>query len=103
MKLKKGDKVIMLGGKDRGKTGTVGRTDPKANKLIVQGLNMVKRHLKARKQGQKGQIVARERWVDAASVAFMSKDTGKATRLGWQIGPDGKTKVRIDKKSGLTV
>ena len=103
MKIKKGDTVIMLSGKDRGKTGTIGRTDPATNTVIVQGLNMVKRHLRAKKQGQKGQIIARERWVNAASVAFVSKDTGKATRLGWQISPDGKTKVRVDKKNGLTV
>jgi large subunit ribosomal protein L24 len=103
MKIKKGDKVIMLSGKDRSKTGTVGRTDPKAGKVIVQGLNLVKRHMRPKKQGQKGQIVAVERWVSASSVAFISKDTGKATRLGWQMSSDGKTKVRIDKKSGLTV
>jgi large subunit ribosomal protein L24 len=102
MKIKKGDKVIMLGGKDRGKTGAVLNADPKAGTVVVQGLNMVKRHLRARKQGQKGQIISVERWVSVAGVGFVSKDTGKATRLGWQIGPDG-TKVRIDKKSGLQV
>ena len=102
MKIKKGDNVIMLSGKDRGKTGTVQRTDPAAGRLIVGGLNMVKRHLRARKQGQKGQIVSVERWVSASSAAFVSKDTGKATRLGWQINPDG-SKVRIDRKSRIQV
>lgn len=103
MKIKKGDKVIMLSGKDRSKTGTVQRTDPKAGKVVVQGLNLVKRHMRPKKQGQKGQVVSVERWVSASSVAFVSKDSGKATRLGWQISPDGKTKVRIDKKNGLTI
>jgi large subunit ribosomal protein L24 len=103
MKIKKGDKVIMLSGKDRSKTGTVKRTDVRAGKVIVEGLNMVKRHLKARKQGQKGQIVSIERWVSAASVAYVSKDTGKATRLGWHISADGKTKTRIDKKTGSEI
>ncbi len=102
MKIKKGDNVIMLSGKDRGKTGTVQRTDPKANRVIVGGLNLVKRHQRARKQGQKGQIVSIERWVSAAAVAFVSGETGKATRLGWQVNPDG-SKVRVDTKSKLPV
>lgn len=102
MKIKKGDNVVMLSGKDRGKTGTVLSTDPKAGKVIVQGLNQVKRHQRARKQGQKGQIVSVERWVSASTVAFVSKETGKATRIGWQVGNDG-SKVRIDKKSKLQV
>lgn len=103
MKIKKGDKVIMLSGKDRGKTGTVLRTDVEANKVIVQGLNQVKRHLRPKKQGQKGQIVSIERWVSASAVGYVSKETGKATRLGWQLGADGKSKVRVDKKSGITI
>jgi large subunit ribosomal protein L24 len=102
LKIKKGDTVVMLGGKDRGKTGTVQRTDPTNRRVIVQGLNLVKRHLRARKQGQKGQIVSVERWVSAASVAYVSKSTGKATRLGWQVSPDG-VKTRIDRKSGVAV
>lgn len=99
MKIKKGDKVIMLSGKDRTKTGAILRTDPGNNKVIVEGLNMVKRHLKARKQGQKGQIVSVERWVSAASVAVVNKDTGKAARIGWELGADGKSKIRIDRKT----
>ncbi len=99
MKIKTGDKVIMLSGKDRTKTGTVLRTDPKNNKLVVSGLNLVKRHKRATKQGQKGQIVDVERWVSAASVAAVNKDTGKAARVGWELGADGKTKTRIDRKT----
>ena len=102
LKIKKGDTVVMLGGKDRGKKGTVQRTDPEAGRVIVQGLNLMKRHLKARKQGQKGQIVSVERWVNAASVAFVAKDSGKATRLGWLVNPDG-SKVRVDRKTGMPV
>ena len=102
MKIKKGDNVIMLGGKDRGKTGSVVRTDPEANRVIVQGLNLVKRHLRPKKAGQKGQILAMERWVSASAVAFVSKDTQKPARLGWKVNPDG-SKSRIDKKTGLPV
>ncbi|MCC6405354.1 MAG: 50S ribosomal protein L24 [Candidatus Yanofskybacteria bacterium] len=103
MKIKKGDTVIMLSGKDRAKTGKVLRTDPKAHKVIVEGLNMVKRHLRPRKAGSKGQIVSVERWVSASAVAVASKDTGKAARVGWQLGADGKTKVRIDRKTKIQI
>jgi large subunit ribosomal protein L24 len=99
MKIKKGDKVIMLSGKDRSKTGTVLRTNPTDGKVIVEGLNMVKRHLRAKKQGQKGQIVAVERWIAASSVAVVNKDTGKSARVGWDMGADGKSKTRIDRKT----
>lgn len=99
MKIKKGDKAIMLGGKDRGKTGTVLRTDPKAHRVVVEGLNMIKRHKRSTKQNQQGQIVSVERWVAAASVAVVSKDTGKPARVGWEVSADGSSKVRIDRKT----
>ncbi len=89
----------MLSGKDRSKTGTVLRTNPTDGKVIVEGLNMVKRHLRAKKQGQKGQIVAVERWIAASSVAVVNKDTGKSARVGWDMGADGKSKTRIDRKT----
>lgn len=90
---------MMLGGKDRKKTGTVLRTDPKNGKVIVEGLNLVKRHLRARKQGQKGQVVSVERWVSGAGVAVVNKDTGKAARVGWEMSADGNSKSRIDRKT----
>ena len=102
MKIKKGDNVIMLSGKDRGKTGTIQRTDPESGRIIVGGLNLMKRHQKARKQGQQGQIVSIERWVSASAAAYVSKESGKATRLGWLLNPDG-SKTRIDRKSKLQV
>lgn len=100
MKIKKGDKVIMLSGKDRGKTGTVLHANPRDHKVVVEGLNMVKHHLRPRKNGQKGQILAKERWVNAAGVAVVNKDTGKPARVGWQKGGVGASKVRIDRKTG---
>ncbi len=99
MKIKKGDNVIMLSGKDRTKTGTVLRTDPTGCRVIVGGLNLVKRHKRATKQGQKGQIVSVERWVPASAVAVMNKDTGKPARVGWELGSDATSKTRIDKKT----
>ena len=99
MKIKKGDKVIMLSGKDRGKTGTVMRTNPDEHRVIVERLNMVKRHKRASKQGQKGQIVSVERWVAVASVAAVNKETGKAARIGWDVSADGTSKTRMDRKT----
>ena len=100
MKIRKNDNVIMLGGKDKGKKGKVlpVLTDKDKNNitLVVEGLNMVKKHLRARKQGQKGQIVSKERAVNVSAVALVCKSCGKPTRLGFRV--DGDNKVRICKK-----
>ena len=100
MKLRKNDNVIMLGGKDKGKKGKVIHvftTEDKSNsKLVVEGLNMIKKHLRARKQGQKGQIVSKERAVNSSAVALVCKSCGKPTRIGYKV--DGNNKVRICKK-----
>ncbi|MFO0744012.1 MAG: 50S ribosomal protein L24 [Candidatus Paceibacterota bacterium] len=68
MQIKKGDKVIILTGKDKGKSGTVSKSMPKENKVIVDGLNLVKRHKKARKQGEKGVIVEVSSPINASNV-----------------------------------
>jgi len=98
MKINKGDNVIMLNGKDRGKTGKVLKLDPADGKTLVEGLNLVKRHVRARTQGQKGQVVARERWVSVGSVAVVCKSCGKPTRIGFQVDENGENKIRICKK-----
>lgn len=86
----------MLSGKDRGKTGKVSLTFPVQNKVVVEGLNVIKKHLRARKQGQKGQIINKERAIDASSVALVCKSCGKQTRVGFKL--DGDNKIRICKK-----
>lgn len=96
MKIHKGDNVIMLSGPDRGKTGKITSVDPKENAVLVDGLNMVKRHVRARQQGQKGQVISRERFIDAARVALVCKSCGKPTRIGYLT--NGKSKTRICKK-----
>ena len=91
----------MLNGKDRAKTGKVLKIFPEDNKLLVEGLNMIKKHVRARQQGQKGQIIAKERRVSAASVALVCKTCTKPTRIGYHIekGKDGtQIKTRICKK-----
>jgi|SRR3989338_3072694 len=101
MKIKKNDNVIMLGGKDKGKKGKILHSFPESNTVVVEGLNLVKKHLRAKKQGQKGQIVSKERAVSAASVALICKSCDKQTRLGFRI--EGENKVRICKKCGAEV
>ena len=108
MKLRKNDQVIMLGGKDKGKKGKVthvfvarrslGEGGSDGDKIVVEGLNLVKKHLRAKKQGQKGQIVSKERAVSASSVALICKSCGKQTRLGYKM--EGENKIRVCKKCG---
>ena len=99
MKIKKGDNVIMLSGKDRGKTGKVTHVSPASGTVSVEGLNIIKKHTKARKQGQKGQVISKERFVSASSVALVCKACGKPTRVGYRLLENG-SKVRICKKCG---
>lgn len=96
MKIKKGDNVVILGGKDRGKRGKVLHAFTDSNKIVVEGLNLVKKHLRARKQGQKGQIVSKERAISSSSVALICKSCGKQTRVGFNT--EGDIKMRICKK-----
>jgi len=111
VKLKKGDNVIMLGGKDRGKTGKVSvvfsvrqrliKGASEESKVVVEGLNLIKKHVRARKQGQKGQIISKERSVSVSSVALICKSCGKQTRVGYKI--TGESKARVCKKCGAEV
>jgi large subunit ribosomal protein L24 len=96
MKIRKNDNVIMLSGKDKGKTGKVIAVFLKERKVIVEGLNLIKKHVRARKQGQKGQIINKERAVSVSSVALICKSCGKPTRVGYKV--IGENKVRICKK-----
>ncbi len=97
MKLRKNDKVIVLTGKDKGKTGKVVAVFPQLDKVLVEGLNKVKRHLKV-KQGQGG-IIEKEAPLFASKVALVDPKTNKPTRLGYSMDKAG-AKYRGAKKSG---
>lgn len=101
MKIHKGDNVIMLNGKDRGKAGKIILVLPERDKVVVEGLNLIKKHVRARKQGQKGQIINKERAIFASSVALVCKFCSKPTRIGHKV--NGDNKVRICKKCGAEV
>jgi len=101
MKLKKGDKVVVVSGKDKGKEGTILRTLPEANKVLIDGVGMVKRHLRRSMKGQSGGIIEQPRPVNASNVMFLDPKTNKGTRIGRKV-EDGKL-VRVAKKSGTTI
>ena len=96
--VKTGDNVMVISGKDKGKTGKVLQTSPKEGKVIVEGVAFVTKHQKARRQGQQGGIFQKERAIDASNVMLICPKCGKATRVGHSV-KDGKT-VRVCRKCG---
>ena len=101
LKLKKGDKVIVITGKDKGKTGEITKVLVKESKVLVSGINMVKRHTKPTQENAGG-IISKEMPIHISNVAFIDPKTSKATRLGFKVDKDGR-KVRVAKKSGEVV
>ncbi|MEY4229532.1 MAG: ribosomal protein [Actinomycetota bacterium] len=99
MKLKKGDTVVVIAGKDKGKEGEVVRVFPTENKVLVNGVNTAKKHQKPRAANQQGGIIDRDMPVDASNVMLVHH--GKPTRVGYRI--DGETKVRIAKSTGEVI
>ena len=96
MDLKKGDHVVVLKGKDRGKDGVIMRVIPKDGKVIVEGVNVVKKHQKATRATMQAGIIDKDMPIDASNVAILSR--GKPSRVGYRI-EDGK-KVRVALKTG---
>ena len=100
MKLKKGDTVVVIAGKDKGREGEVMTVLPKADKVIVSGVNLARKHQKARKQNEQGGIIDKDMPIHASNVMLVHK--GKPTRIGYKIKDDG-TKVRIAKRTGEVI
>ena len=96
-KIRKGDKVIVLNGRDKGRTGEVFEVRPTEGKALVRGVNLVKKHQK-QTQAQEGGIISKEAPIQLSNIAIVGRD-GKPTRVGFKIQADG-TKVRIAKRSG---
>ncbi len=98
MRIKKGDTVEVLSGNDKGKTGEVLEVIPKANKVIVKGANVRKKHVKPRKQGEEGGIISIECAIPSSKVNVVCSKCGKATRVGYS--EEKGEKIRICKKCG---
>ena len=101
MKIKKDDNVIVIAGKDKGKTGTVIRAFPKDNLVVISGVNVKKRHQRSRRSNDKGQIVDKTLPINASNVMVVDPKTNKRTRVGKKL--DGDKLVRVAKKSGTTL
>jgi large subunit ribosomal protein L24 len=107
MRIKSEDQVIIISGKDRGKTGKVLRTDPKKSRVYVEGLNIIKRHERPRSSGDMstatpGGIVEKEGPIHVSNVMVLDPKGNKGTRLGVRRTDDGK-RVRVSKRSGEVV
>ena len=101
MKIKKGDIVKMMAGKDKGKTGKVAKVIPSEEKIIVEGMNIKKKNMKPRKQGQKGHIAQISAPFYASNAMIICSSCGKATRTGYKL--EGEKKIRVCKKCGVSI
>ena len=102
MKIHKGDEVVVLQGKDRGKRGRVAFAFPADDKVIVDGVNTAKRHTKPRSQTKPGGIITKDMPIEVSNVAVVCSSCGKGVRVGYRFEPDG-TKVRICRKCGSDI
>ena len=93
MNIKKGDTVVVLSGKDKGKQGEVLGTVPGTSKVVVKGVNMVTCHVKPRKQGEEGGIIKREAAIASCKVQVVCPKCGKGTRVAHNVAGDKKTRV----------
>ena len=101
MKIKKEDTVLIISGKDRGKKGKVLKALPKERKIIVEGVNLVRKHRRPKKEGEKGQIVEIFKPIDVSNVKFVCPKCGKASRVGYKVIESGK--YRVCKKCGQEI
>lgn len=101
MKIKKGDNIMAISGKDRGKTGKVLHVLPKTNAVVVEGINIRKKHSRPKKQGQKGQIIQMPVPMDASNVMLVCSACNKPRRAGYKVFENKRT--RICKKCGSEI
>lgn len=101
MKIRKDDNVIVISGKDKGKTGKVLKAFPRENKVLIAGVNVIKRHERPRKTGSKGQIVDKTMPINVSNVMIIDPKDGKRTRVGLKV--EGPKKIRVTKNSGSTL
>ncbi len=101
MKIRKGDTVKILSGKDRGKRGQVSKVFSERDRILVQGVNVKKKHRRARRQDRKGEIILLPAPIAASAAQVVCASCGKPTRIGYRI--DAGKKVRVCKKCGKTL
>ncbi|PIV31959.1 50S ribosomal protein L24 [Candidatus Wolfebacteria bacterium CG02_land_8_20_14_3_00_37_12] len=101
MKIHKNDTIKILVGKDKNKTGKVLKVFPAKNKILVENLNIFKKHVRPKKQGEKGQIISIPRPIDVSNAAILCSSCGKTTRIGYKI--EKGNKMRICKKCSANI
>ena len=99
-KIRKGDKVVVLTGKDKGRTGEVVQVMPKKDRAVVKGINLVKRHQR-QTQTQEAGIITKEASIHLSNIAIADPKDGKPTRVGFKV--EGDKKVRVAKRSGVSI
>ncbi len=100
-KIRKGDKVVVLAGRDKGRTGEVIAVHPAEGRALVRGVNVVKRHQK-QSASQEGGIISKEAPIHLSNIAVADPKDDKPTRIGFKVRPDGK-KIRVTKRSGAEI
>ena len=93
MKIKKGDMVLIISGKDRGRTAKVLKSFPKEMKILVEGINLKSKHVRPKKQGEQGQVIKIPAPLDVSDAKFLCPKCGKATRLGYEIVEEKKFRI----------
>ncbi|OGI21678.1 MAG: 50S ribosomal protein L24 [Candidatus Moranbacteria bacterium RIFCSPLOWO2_02_FULL_48_19] len=101
MKIKKGNQVEITAGKDSGKRGEVLYVFPRLEKIVVKGANIMKRHVRAKRDGEKGQRIEKEAPLHVSNVMLVCPHTNALTRIGYRF--EGGEKVRVSKKSGKVI
>jgi large subunit ribosomal protein L24 len=93
MKVKKGDNILIISGKDKGRTGKIMKAFPKEWKILVEGINLKKKHVRPKKEGEKGQVVEIPAALNISNVKIICPKCGKATRVGYKIEKDIKKRI----------
>ncbi|HWA21790.1 MAG TPA: 50S ribosomal protein L24 [Caulobacterales bacterium] len=101
-RIKKGDTVVVLAGRDKGKSGKVLEVQPREDRALVEGINLVKKHTKASMGDPQGGIRSKEAAIHLSNIALRDPKSGKATRVGFKMNDKG-VKVRVAKRSGVTI
>ncbi|MCX6721311.1 MAG: 50S ribosomal protein L24 [Candidatus Staskawiczbacteria bacterium] len=93
MKVKKGDNILVIAGKDKGRTGKIMKSFPRELKVLVEGINLKKKHVRPKKEGEKGQIVQIPAPLDISNIKVICPKCGKATRVGYAVDKDIKNRI----------
>ena len=93
MKVKKGDSVLIIAGKDKGRTGKIMKSLPKELKVLIEGINLKKKHVRPKREGEKGQVVQIPAAMDISNIKLICPKCGKATRVGYSIEKDVKKRI----------